>query len=798
MTNWTIGKAIWEKIRAKWPLKLAGIALVVWISTLYLHRWPWLTALSALILVSLGIASVTGLSSQRLWKVLVVLALGLYFGSLSYQAEEPAREARYLAWATPQLSDNSGSLILAIAYPRIIPLEAPDKPGRPLSVYLWPPVLPVTSTLTATAIPGKAAAAPVLTGTVSASTPTPITTTQTLTPTQATSYTVAFLPYDDGLLFTDEEGVPVAPRVVVRPGRSPDKPAVLYVRRAPMDIVPASVPITVQVYGPDGKPRKLPFSLKVRLEDTYNAWWRHFWNLVLGPTTPLLALAAALIGFGWQWWQEGQKRKQAQLDEIRQVKILVGQEELAKAGQKLVEVTSRYGREPGLRGELEEARKCVHLAQMEFICEVLAATNLDEAYRRCEDLKKLREDEGWTDPELITSLEETEAAITRQPLRWPELWPDEMQRRDSPAIAAWLEESGTDLEFNPFGPERAEEDPLLPQLFVEPPDWERMKAPEPTVVFGANGSGRTASCLLLAHTCTTTRLGLDRTGGQIDTFPVRLALFPEGKLDQAAETCWRMLTRALAQDTLKFLARNPQTFAKTPFGQQRALARLFAMHRHYLGDLVRYLGDAAPDLDRAVASYLADNIRQAAQGTQPPTPADEAEVVTTLAEARLLPFQQCYVLVEVPDRVSTQLPPEEIAHHLGSLLQMMRPLAARKVYLKLFIPVDVKPYLGPLPSQVNEVELSWELPVLQEMLKWRVQQAGAASFRALFRRLPREIDPEALLVQAALKSKGPPRRLIQLGQELLAEHIRRTPGDPRLHWEALKAVLEKSAQGGAS
>lgn len=842
---------------------------------------------------------------QKPWGVLLVLALALYFGSLGYQAGEPARDARYLAWATAQLPDTPENLTLAIAYPRIVPLEAPDKPGWPLSVYLWPPVLPITPAVTG--MPPSATPAPIATAPARMSLP--VTPTLTPTPTQAMSYTVAFLPYDDGLLFTDKDGVPVAPQVMVNPGEYPGKPAVLYVRRAPMDIMPVSVPITVQVYGLDETPDDLT-TLNVELEDEYHAWWRHFWDLVFGPTTPLLALAATLVGFGWQWWQEGQKRKweleqevrrrrEERLAEIEQVRALTLQNKLREAVEKLLEVSHKvehiWAKDPELvarltevREELEGRKWCQKLYQqsLQYLeekpeqAEEVAQTilKLDPGFSPATDLQytagMLRAfQEGqdkWLDKvedlgidtaiatlvrisrdcgrslqsvlaELLADLtgrakyvevssqhlkrdwaglyllrqspfeerlrqlakdsavsQEARATarelldICQRPFVRPDLWPSE-RPPETPAVSAWLKESGSDLRFNPFGPERAEDDPLLPQLFVEPPGWESMKALEPTVVFGANGSGRTASRLLLAHTCTTTKLGPDRTGGQVDTFPVRLALFPEGKLDEAIVTCWKMLTRALAQATLEFLALNPQTFAETPFCQQRALARLFSLHRHYLGDMTGYLESAG--LDRATAVHLASNIRRAGRGTRPPVLADEAELSATLAEARLSPFQQCYVLVEVPNEVSTRLSPEEIAPHLSLLLQMMRPLAVRGVYFKLFIPMNLKHLLETLPPQINEVELLWEAPALRQILEWRVQQAGSASFRALFRRLPQDIDPAALLVQEALKSEGPPRWLIQLGQKLLAEHIRRAPGDPRLDWEELKAVLGKSAQG---
>lgn len=154
MANQTTEEAIWDRDRLWWLLGIASFALVAG-GTWYFRQLPWVTALSTLIFVSLCIAGAKGLlklSPQKLWGVLLILAVGLYLGSLSYQAGEPARDTRYLAWATPQLPNSSENLILAIAYPLTVPVEAPDKPGRPLSVYLWPPVLPTTSTVTATSL----------------------------------------------------------------------------------------------------------------------------------------------------------------------------------------------------------------------------------------------------------------------------------------------------------------------------------------------------------------------------------------------------------------------------------------------------------------------------------------------------------------------------------------------------------------------------------------------------------------------------------------------------------------------
>jgi len=776
--------------------------LFIAVLTLIDRQLPWMTFLAALslaALLGLGLYKRIEPSLLQFWGALLILGFILYAVSLSYQAQGPTRDARFLTWDKPELSNNPQNQTLNIAYPRILRLEPSGKPGQPLAMYLQPSI--------PSASPGGINLVPSMTVTLTTAAPPAqtIIPTSTATASQVISYTVIFVPESEGLLFTNEKDAPVVPRVIVRSDQTVDNPSVLYIHRAPLATVPRVVTTTVQVHGL-GMTTDTLTTLTFELEDEYDAWWRHFLDLVLGPTTPLLALAAALVGFGWQRWQDEQKIRQGQIEEIREVETLIGQKKLDEAKQKFNSVSAKYRRELGLREALEDTRDQIHLAEMAHIIETLASSNPPLAYQEWRRLEQLKLNQGWAEPDLIAALHKVEVAVSR-PRRydWPKLWPDRIERSDSPAITHWLKESGTDLMFNPFGPDYAEAESRLPELFVEPPGWEEMLASEPMIIIGFEGSGRTASRLLLAHTCQTTRLGTDYRTARVDTFPAHLILFFEGKTDEKATVMWRGLTRALAEATLNFLALNPHTFAQTPFRQQRALARLFKIHRHALGDLNGYLVGAG--LEPKIADHLADNIQQAARGTRPPALSDEAELLSILTEARLSPFQQRYLMIEISEQVSALLPPEELAAHLEPLVQIVHPLAARGIYLKLFVSTAVKRHLVPSFSsllQIRQVELSWDASRLQDLLQRRIEQAGGASLRALFHRPM--ADPGGLLVAEALKGDGGPRRLIQLGQALLTENIRlideerrKPPKRPipaaKLRWQALENVLTGSITG---
>ena len=241
---------------------LVMTSTILAIGTYLSRQLPWATAASILVLLTLPLILVLQhlRSTQWMSVLLVLLALAFYTGSLAYRAGNPTRNASYIAWTTPQVMDSTTGLSLRISHPRTVLLEAQGESRWPLSLHLWPPVL--------------------------SSTPTP-TTIKTPTVQTVLSYTVAFAPVNEGLIFTDKEGVPVPPNVQIGSGQTADKPAVLYLHRALTGAVPVSVPLTAYLYNSNGILQGKT-SLEVQLEDAYSAWWRHLWGIVLGPTTPLL------------------------------------------------------------------------------------------------------------------------------------------------------------------------------------------------------------------------------------------------------------------------------------------------------------------------------------------------------------------------------------------------------------------------------------------------------------------------------------------------------------------------------
>lgn len=275
----------------------------------------------------------------RFFLIPALIASVLYGLVLCHQAQESSNEARYQMWATQTVVWGKEEAMLSIAYPRELRLESPVE-LRPISIWLWKatPTKGPTPTPTLTLTPTI-----VLTGTP------PPTPTPTCTP---PPWIVAFSPHDGGILFTNQEGVPIAPQVALTPGAESAAPAVLYAQRAPLATKVSTTTLKVSVYGPgSASVPASPLALSVDLESAKNAGWRHFRGLVLGPTTPLLVFAVSLVVFAVEEWRLGRERAQK-----RQEEKLARVGELRALSNNIVQAAERYrdyriktGVEPGWR-----------------------------------------------------------------------------------------------------------------------------------------------------------------------------------------------------------------------------------------------------------------------------------------------------------------------------------------------------------------------------------------------------------------------------------------------------------------
>jgi hypothetical protein len=232
---------------------------------------------------------------SNVWKRILFVALTVFFISLLYQTFLFASDNKYQIQAFGEVRDGSQDppldLQLHISYPAQVRLEEPGKRGRPILVWLQPK-RPITSSDIALPI----------------------------------TYTVHFEPAGEGLVFTDNDGIPIAPQAEIELGNRLGGPGVVYLHRAPLvEDISDTVIIEAIVDYPSrpGVPMQNSLRLPVKLEGRLVAGLRRFAELLLGPGTFLLALATALVSFGLQRWvqQDKERREREQSIQANMAKL---------------------------------------------------------------------------------------------------------------------------------------------------------------------------------------------------------------------------------------------------------------------------------------------------------------------------------------------------------------------------------------------------------------------------------------------------------------------------------------------
>lgn len=350
-------------------------------------------------------------------------------------------------------------------------------------------------------------------------------------------------------------------------------------------------------------------------------------------------------------------------------------------------------------------------------------------------------------------------ALQRSPSPWLALWP-ENRTVAPPLVARGVQALG--LRCNPFGLERAEMDPRLGEYGYRLPDiWEYLSSPQPLVVIGGPGSGKTALALLLAYDCQFPP-GKPRREG---TLPVYLLPY-ESPFPSSDETSCRYLldqvARSVAEALLQNIARYPYLFTEqNPEGQ----AAIVSLWTAFLG---KGSGDnLGPHLLRAglreegTGRKVWEEVRKMANAVITP---DETALLEFLGAARPAGFQRTEVLM---DWGAEPAAPRctAIARSMEAFLRVMPALAARDVHVKVFLHRTAYPAPG-WESAVPLVELTWREEDLRGMLQLRLGHAGISSLQEVYSDVAGLCpDPDAHLVRRA---KSCPRSLIRLGNQMLA------------------------------
>ncbi len=352
---------------------------------------------------------------------------------------------------------------------------------------------------------------------------------------------------------------------------------------------------------------------------------------------------------------------------------------------------------------------------------------------------------------------------------------------DPPEIKNWLGSTKA-LDFNPFGPERAELDDRLPD-FVVPDVFSGAKGRRPVLVFGAPGAGRTAAALTLAYDCANPLL----EPRESETFPVYYVppLLSAATTSEHAHLC--CLSAATSRWLCKLITAVPKTFLEMSDSKQACLVDM----------LITSLGSwnmVAGTLRRANTKDYLDHVfarMQRLAGDITTSCVFNRDVWPELVMSAVPQgFRYVYILIDIPSPPYSE-PEGRVAQGLAPLVELADPLAEWGIYLKLFVPAQLAPYIS-LPISCQKVSIRWEEAHLRNMLKGRFQRDNCeVIFNELFDSALQGDNPETMLFHAALGREDAPRHLVRLGNALLADHAKNHPEKERFNTAELKTIIEK-------
>lgn len=345
------------------------------------------------------------------------------------------------------------------------------------------------------------------------------------------------------------------------------------------------------------------------------------------------------------------------------------------------------------------------------------------------------------------------------------------------------------LKYDPFssGVSERELAPDFGSIYVDvqPGLLDALRRPQVSCVFAAYGMGKTATRIALEY------------GLRLADAPVALSVSynptvaPVGvAAESSLESHLAAILRELRVDLLvqyieRLAERVARGEAELTSEQRRALQRQArALPRWMVNSMRVALADAGPDgafwrRFRPAVRYvsatpawraLVSEVVQAAHPGAGPAPGWQA----TLADVRALGFEQVYLLIDAVDE--GRFAAVDYYQTIAPLLGAAADLAAAQIYLKLFLPLELRAFL----RAKNEAALTSPLAVatigslsssdLDKLITDRFEAArsSAASFSSLDW-LGQELDEsvQGRLIEAA---QGSPRRLIELASALLDFH----------------------------
>ena len=321
-----------------------------------------------------------------------------------------------------------------------------------------------------------------------------------------------------------------------------------------------------------------------------------------------------------------------------------------------------------------------------------------------------------------------------------------------------------DLEwYTPFGPEKGEEDPRLPQrsgedprpvanlFWAKHPLWEEILSRRSGFFVAPPGSGRTTFLWMARHK--------RHFWGMKPSLSLHIPLEGAPKKEVMAQR----LSDALGESLLCTLAEDPFWLLGAQRRQQEALCSFLLGWAGGHGELLRRLSTRGLDGESDADARLLWELFLQYPPTSPSLVKSEMELLPLLETSRELLGEAARYRSEEPFAIFIWVDlrgGQEDAESKG-WIELIRASAElrRAAFLKVFTPVDV-------PSE-RCFCLSWEPEHLQEMLKHRWETVGFEEER--WHQIQKFRGQENLVKWLVGRANGKPSRLIREGNQLLED-----------------------------
>jgi hypothetical protein len=362
-------------------------------------------------------------------------------------------------------------------------------------------------------------------------------------------------------------------------------------------------------------------------------------------------------------------------------------------------------------------------------------------------------------------------SICKEPVKQLHLWPESRPVEPSGEVRTWLNAVG--LEFNPFGPLDAKFDPKLPD-YVSDEAFKSARGPQPVLLFGDLGAGKSAAALTIAHF-------------ESDAFPVLYQPVFTPPAPTNFSECLDALVNATSRTLVRYLASQPAGFLELPHTRQVSVSTLLLL---CIGspDRVFY------ELQRVASPnpmhlQLLNTVQSFKDGAPSLKDLSRQDWLDLIASSTPAGFKYTHILIDIE---GTDQDTFENSEFLSDVLRLMTPLANRNVYLKLFIPSAWKERIDN-PSRWNVLSLDWKDKHLKQMLNNRIDKANSAGSSDLMALCGPDVamDFERRFIRAARRS---PRRMVQLGNALLASATRHLDSPPLTEKDLEDALLSMRTQ----